>query len=129
MLDHEAVLHDRPGDTDHVGFLEGISADHGARHLARQHDHWNRVHVRGGNAGDGVGRTWTRRHQNNTGLAGSTGITVSHMGGGLLVTHENVLHLGLFEQGVIHMQESTTWVPVNILNAFVTQKADDHFCA
>jgi hypothetical protein len=36
MLDHEAVLHDRPGDTDHVGFLEGIGADHGARHLAGQ---------------------------------------------------------------------------------------------
>ena len=33
MLDHEAVLHDGPGDTDHVGFLEGIGSDHGAGHL------------------------------------------------------------------------------------------------
>src|SRR5690606_31068500 len=43
MLDHEAVLHDRPGDADHVGLLEGIGADHVARYLAGDDHHRDRV--------------------------------------------------------------------------------------
>ncbi len=39
------------------------------------------------------------------------------------------VHFRFFEQCVVNMQESTTWVPVDILNAFVTQKADEHLTA
>ncbi len=55
VLDHEAVLHDRPGDTDHVGFLERVGTDHVARNLAGQHHHRNRIHVGGRDTRNGVG--------------------------------------------------------------------------
>ena len=129
MLDDEAVLHDGARDTDHVGFLEGIGAHHAARHLAGQHHHRNRIHVGSGNAGNGIGRPRAGRHQHYTGLAGGAGVAVSHVSGSLLVTNQDVRHFRLFEQGIVDVQEGTARVPIDILNAFVTQRADDHFSA
>jgi hypothetical protein len=45
------------------------------------------------------------------------------------VAHKNVAYGRFFEQRIVNMQEGTTRVPVDMLNAFVTQKADDHFSA
>ncbi|MNZ14166.1 hypothetical protein D3C78_310830 [compost metagenome] len=129
MLDDEAVLHDRAGDTDHVGFLEGVGTDHVARHLAGQDHHRNGVHVGGGDAGDGVGRARAGSHQHHTGLAGGAGVAVGHVGSSLLMTDQDVGHIVFFEQGIVDMQEGTTRVPIDVLNAFVTQRADDHFSA
>ncbi|MNH15975.1 hypothetical protein D3C79_756010 [compost metagenome] len=129
MFDHEAVLHDRPRNTDHVGFLEGIGTHHGARHLAGQDDHRNRVHVGGGNTGNGIGRARAGGYQHHAGLAGGAGVTVRHMGSCLLMTNQDVLDFRFLEQRVVNMQESTTRVPVDVLNAFVTQEADDHLSA
>ncbi|MNE02827.1 hypothetical protein D3C80_953100 [compost metagenome] len=129
MLDDEAVLHDRPGNTDHVGFLEGIGTDHGARHLAGQHHHGDRIHIGGGNAGDGIGRTRTGSHQHHAGLAGRARVAIGHMGRGLFVADEDVLDRLFLEQGIVDMQKSTTRVPVDVLHAFVAQEADDHFSA
>ncbi len=123
------MLHDRPRDTNHVCFLEGIGTHHGARHLAGQDDHRNRIHIGGGNAGDGIGRARAGGYQHHTGLAGGAGVAVRHMGCRLLVTNQDVFHFRFFEQCVVNMQESTTRVPVDVLNAFVTQKADDHLSA
>ncbi|MND73429.1 hypothetical protein D3C80_650030 [compost metagenome] len=129
MLDDEAVLHDRAGDTDHVGFLEGVGTDHVARHLAGQDHHRNGVHVGGGDAGDGVGRARAGSHQHHTGLAGGAGVAVGHMGSSLFMTDQDVGHVVFLEQGIVDMQEGTARVPVDVLNAFVTQRADDHFSA
>ena len=129
MLDHKAVLNDRTGNTDHVGFLEGISANHVARHLARQHHHRNRVHVGSGNTCNGISSARTGSHQHNTSLTSGTGITVRHMGSRLLMTNQNMVHLRFFKQGIVDMQQSTTRVPIDIFNAFVAQEADDHFSA
>ncbi|MNR14755.1 hypothetical protein D3C85_1312480 [compost metagenome] len=129
VLDHEAVLNDRPGNTDHVGFLEGIGTDHGAWHLTGNDDHRDGVHVGRGDTGNGVRGAWTGSHQHHAGLAGGTGIAVSHMGCCLFVTNQNVSHFRFFEQCIVHMQQSTTWVPIDVLDAFVTQKADEHLTA
>ncbi|GBL60230.1 hypothetical protein PCLA_17f0007 [Pseudomonas citronellolis] len=45
------------------------------------------------------------------------------------MTHEDVGHVVLFEESVVDVQEGTARVPVDVLNAFVTQRADDHFSA
>jgi len=51
------------------------------------------------------------------------------MGGSLLMTNQDVVDLRFLEQGVINMKESTARVPIDVLNAFVTQEADDHLSA
>jgi hypothetical protein len=51
------------------------------------------------------------------------------MGRSLLVTNQDVGHFRFFEQGIIDVQEGTTRIPIDVLNAFVTQRADDHFSA
>jgi len=49
--------------------------------------------------------------------------------GGLLVTNQDMFD-GLFlEKRIVDMQDGTARVPVDVLNAFVTQGADDHFSA
>jgi hypothetical protein len=55
VLDQEVVLDAGPGDADGVDFLEGVLADVGGGHLAGNDDHRDRIHVGGGDAGDGVG--------------------------------------------------------------------------
>ncbi|AMK29324.1 hypothetical protein AWT69_000687 [Pseudomonas putida] len=51
------------------------------------------------------------------------------MGGSLFVTDQDVLDFRFLEQGIVNMKESTARVPVDVLNAFVTQEADDHLSA
>ena len=126
MLDHEAVFHDRPGNTDHVGFLECIGTHHGAGHLAGNDHHRDGVHIRSRDAGNGIRCAWAGRHQYHAGFTGGTGITVSHMGRSLFVANQDVGNSRFLEQCVVDMQQSTTWVPVDIVDAFVTQKADEH---
>src|SRR5690606_14945383 len=112
-----------------VGLLEGVGADHGARHLARDHYHWNGIRVGGGNAGDGVGGTGAGGHHDHTSLAGGPGVAVGHVGGGLLVADQDMGHVVLTEQRIVNVQEGTARVPVNVLNALVPQSANDHFSA
>ncbi|KPB86620.1 Uncharacterized protein AC504_1871 [Pseudomonas syringae pv. maculicola] len=45
------------------------------------------------------------------------------------MANKDMAYRRFFEQGIVDMQESTTRVPIDMLNAFVTQKADDHFSA
>ncbi|GBH07861.1 Glycine/D-amino acid oxidase [Pseudomonas syringae pv. actinidiae] len=45
------------------------------------------------------------------------------------MTNKDMADGRFFEQGIVDMQKGTTRVPIDVLNAFVTQKADDHFSA
>ncbi|AKA22470.1 hypothetical protein PCL1606_10150 [Pseudomonas chlororaphis] len=51
------------------------------------------------------------------------------MGSRLLMTNQDVGHFRFFEQGIVNMKESTTRVPIDIFDAFVTQEADEHLTA
>ncbi len=100
-LHHKTVLNDGPRNADHIRFLKGILADQVALHLPRQHHHGNRIHVGGGNAGNGIGRTRTGSHQHDTGFAGRPRVTVRRMGGGLFMAHQHVRNLAVLEQGIV----------------------------
>ena len=45
------------------------------------------------------------------------------------MTNQDVFDFRFLEQGIVNMQESTARVPLDVLNAFVTQEADDHLSA
>ena len=128
-LNQETVLHHRPGDTDHIGLLEGVIADQVGLHLARQYHHGNGIHVGRGDAGDGIGGTRTRGYQHHARLAGGAGVAVGRVGGRLLMAHQDVRDLRVLEECVIYMQHRATRVTEDKLDTLVLQCAGDHFAA
>ena len=99
----EAVLHNRPRNTEHVGFLEGVLTDQVTHHLPGKYHHRNRIHIRRGNTGNGIGGSGAGCHQHHTGFTRGTGITVCRMGGRLLMAHQNMRHLTTFEKRIVNM--------------------------
>ena len=59
--------------------------------LAGDHDQRRRVHLRGEQARHGVGRARARGHQHHAGPAGGARVAVGHVGGALLVAHQDQL--------------------------------------
>ena len=123
---HEAVLHDGPRDTDHVGFLEGILTDQVRSHLAGKHDHRNRVHIGGGDTCHGIGGARAGGHQYHARLASCARIAIRRMGGRLLMAHQHVGHLAVLEQRIVDVQYGSTRVAENVLNALVLEGPGDH---
>src|SRR5690606_18404305 len=100
VLDHEAVLHNGPGNADHVGFLETVGADQRAVDLARDHDHRNGVHKGGRDACHSIGRAGTGSHQHHAGATSRASVAIGGMGSSLLVTYKDVFNLVLPENRV-----------------------------
>ena len=129
ILDEEVVLHARPGDADHVDFLEGIQPDGRRGDLPRQHHHRNRIHVGSGNAGNRIGRPRPGRDQRHAGLVAGARVAVSRVHRGLLVPYQYVLELVLLEDRVVDFQHCPAGVPEDVLDAFRLQTARDNFGA
>ena len=129
MTNLEAVLHDRAADADHVGFLEGIFADEVRGHLTGDDDHGDVVHVGRGNRRHRVGGTRAGGDEHAADLAGGTRVAVSGMAGGLLVTDQDVLDLVLLKDGVVNMQHGATGITKQEFNAFIRERANEHFTA
>src|SRR5690606_16537360 len=70
VLDQEVVLDAWPRDADSVALLERVFADGVRGHLTGDHDHRDRIHVGGGDPGDGVRHARTTRYQAHADLAG-----------------------------------------------------------
>ena len=115
------------GNADRVDFLECIAADGMTRYLAGDDDDRNRIHVGGGNSGDGIGRARSRGHQADTGFAGRPGVTVGRMRRTLFVAHQNVFQVILLLQGIVNMQYRAARISKDILDTFVLQELDDLF--
>ena len=129
ILNQEAVLNDRPGNTHHIGFLKRITANFIPGNLARDDNHRNRVHVRSGNTGNGIGSTRTGRHQNGTYFASRTGMAICRMGCSLFMANENMLNIRLLKQCIINMQRSPTGVTPQVLNTGIPKCTNDDFTA
>jgi hypothetical protein len=103
---HEVVvLRDRHGDATDVGLLEGVGADGGAGHLARDRHHGHRVHVRVGDRRHQVGRARTRGRHADPDLARGRRVALGRVTGALLVAHEDVADLLGVEHRVVGRQD------------------------
>jgi len=123
------VLHDGAGDTDHIGLLEGIIADLVLGHLAGNHHQRNRIHISGGNAGNGIGSAGTGRHQHRTDFTGDAGIGIRSMDCRLLMAHQNMIDFVLPENGIVDVQCGTTRVAPEMLDACIVQGTDQDIAA
>src|SRR5690606_1672445 len=128
-LDHVVVIHDGAGNTDHVGFLKGVVTDPVLGYLTGDHHQGDGIHVGGGNAGDGIGGTGPRGDQHRPHLAGDAGIGIGGVDRGLLVAHQDMVHLVLPENGIVDMQRRPTGVAPDMLDTRVVQGTDQDVAA
>ena len=119
------MFHDRQGDAEDVGFLEGIGSNRRPRNLTGDHHHRHRIHLSGGNARDQVGRPRTGRSEAHTDSAGRTRIGISRMGSALFMTHEEVTQPTLalcHMQGVVDRKNGAARVAENRIHTVQAQR-------
>ena len=87
--DQVVVLGDRARDSHDIGFLEGVIADHVARHLPGEHDERHRVEIGGRQPGHRVGGARSARHQAHAYASGGPGVAVRRMHRPLFVTDQD----------------------------------------
>jgi hypothetical protein len=119
------LLHDRARDADGVALLECVEADRLGRHLAGNHHHRDRVHVGGGDPGNGVGDARAGSDERDPDLARGARVAVCRVHGALLVANEHVLHLVLLEELVVDEQDRAAGIAEDNLDAFFLQAAND----
>ena len=88
------MLGNRHCDTHDVRFLEGIGSDCERVHLTGDCKHRNRVHVSISNCCDQVCSTRSAGCDANAELAASSRVTLGSVTSTLLVTNQDVSHLG-----------------------------------
>jgi len=95
------VFGHRQRDARDVDFLKGIGAEHLARYVAGDADHWNRIEHSGGNSGYKIRRAGAAGSNRNADLARGARIAVGHVCSALLMAHQRVMD-GKFAQCVVH---------------------------
>ena len=125
VLDQVVVLGDGPGDADGVALLEGVGADQVGGNLAGDDHQGNGIHQGVDDAGDRIGGTRTRRHQDHAGLAGRARIALCGMGRPLFVPDQDVLQARLVEEGIVDGQDRPARIAEQDLNTLVHKGAHD----
>ena len=123
---HEVgMLRDRPDETEDVGLLEGVAAHERRRHLAGDGDHRDAVHVRAGETGDEIRGARTRCRDAHAHASGGARVAVGHVGGTLLVTHEDVMDRRVVGEGVIEREARAAGVAKGQVHTGVLERAPD----
>ena len=112
------VLGNRQRDAGNVDLLKRVGSDSRPRHLSRDDDKRNRVHVRGGDACHKVRGARARRRPNHAGAALDASIAVGRVRRALLVPDENVPKLRIFRERLIERQHRAAWNAENNVHTF-----------
>jgi hypothetical protein len=121
-----AVLHHRVRDAGDVRFLEGVLAEIHAVGLAGDHDQRRRIHLRGEQAGHGVGGAGPGGHQHDARPAGRPREAVGHVRGTLLVPHQDQLDRRVDER-IEDRDRGAAGEPEDVLHALALEAADQDF--
>ncbi len=122
--DEFVVLGDTARDSNGVTFLEGVGADRSGRHLTRDADHRNGVHVGVAQRRDHVGSRWPRRHHGHTRASGHVGVPLGHVPSTLFVAHENVTDRAA-EQRVVRRQDASAGQTKDGVDLLFFQSSDE----
>ena len=124
---HEiVVLRDGQRDARDVDLLEGVGADEGVGHVARDSNERGGVKVGSGDASHKVGGTGARGGNDDADLAGGAGITVGCVGGSLLMGGQDMVNLVLIlKDGVVNVNDLASGITEDRLAALLNERADD----
>ena len=121
----EIVLGDRERDSGNVDLLKRVGADDRLGDLPGQRNHRHRIEHRRGDPGDEVGRPWTRSRQADADLAGGSGVSVGRMRRALLVSHQDVVQIELW-QDVVERDHGAPGISEDDLDTFSLQRLTQH---
>ena len=91
------MFHAGARDAYGIHFLKCIQADGMGRHLPADDDQWDRIHVGGGDTGDGIGHAGSGSDQCYADLVTGARIAVRRVHRSLFMPHQDVLDLILLE--------------------------------
>ena len=126
--DQVVVLGDRQRDAGDVGLLERVGSDQLAADLAGDADDRRRIHHRGGDAGDHVGRARTGGGDRDADLPRRAGVAVGHVRGALLVPHQHVANRVL-QHRVVGRQNRAARIAEHVGHAFADQRFPENLRA
>ena len=121
------MLHARTRDADRVALLEGILADGSRRHLTGNDHHRDGVHIRRGNAGDGIGDTGTGRDERNPYTISRARVGIGRVQRSLFVPDEYMAYRVLLEKLVVQVQDGTARIPEHVFDLFFRKAPDYNF--
>ena len=122
MVYHKVVLCDRHGDARNIDLLKGVLADERHTDVAGDGDHGDRVHIRGCNASDQVGRARARGRQAHADLAGRTGIAVCRVRSALLVGGQYVTDaVAILIKRIVNIEDSAARIAENRVDTLLDQ--------
>ena len=127
VLDQEVVLDDGSGDAHRVALLEGIQSDGRGGDLAGDDHHGNGIHVRGGDAGDGIGHSGPRSHQGDPDLPCGARIPIGRVHGRLLMAYQHVFDRVLLVEGVVDVEDGSPGIAPEELHALGMQTTNQNF--
>ncbi len=126
--DEVVVLGDGEGDAGDVDFLECVGAEDFGGDLSGDGDDGDAVEHGRGDAGDEVGCAGAGGGHADSDLAGGAGVAVGHVGGALLVAHEDVVD-GEFAQRVVDGEDGSAGVAEDGGGAFADEGGPEDFGA
>ncbi len=124
VFNKEIVFYARSCDADNIDFLERVLSNRGRIDLTGKDNHRDTVRMCRRDAGYGVGRSGSARHQCDADFIGSSGVCVSRMNRALLVTNQNVFEFILFVNSIEDIQYAAARISEHVFNTFFCQSAD-----
>ena len=116
------MLGNRHGDAGNIDLLEGVLANQAGADVAGDGNHGDRVHIRGGDAGDQIGRARAARGQTDAGFAGCAGISVRRVRRALLVCGQHMPDAVAVEiQRIVNIKNRAARISENGVNALLYQ--------
>jgi hypothetical protein len=126
--DEVVVLGDGQGDAGDVDFLKRVGAEDFGGDLAGDADDGDRVEHGRGDAGDEVGGAGAGRGNAHAYLTRGAGVAVGHVGGALLVAHEDVVDREL-AQRVVGGKDGSAGIAEDGGDALANEGGPEDFCS
>ena len=117
---------DGQGHAGDVHLLERVASQQRHRHIAGDRHDRNRVHIRGGDAGDQIGGAGAGGGDANAHLAGGTGIAVGGVRRALFVRGQHMADaVRVFIKFIVQIQHCAAGIAEQGVNALLDQHFDE----
>ena len=106
------------------------NSQHLCAYLSHDNHNGRAVHHGIGYASNGVGGTRTACYKTYSHTAAHTGIAFGSVGGGLFVTHEDMVQaVAIVVKGIVNRHDGTAGIAEKCFHTFGHKRTHEYFCA